>query len=411
MNRTVIAILLALVCLAGQAKKNVKDQKVPQLLNYPSADMSTLPLHGGEVVIKGHVVAEDAKNIDELNGSVYVLLRNYLVANEETILIDFKSDGTFSLNLQVPYPMFVEVYPLTDIYACPGDTLELTIDTTKPSWQDEGVSVSGTGISGEVSERYEQIRKAYYDKEETLSGRYEAAAGLQRCYLQKKDFRQAAEWGCLLYDTNDSIIAQRAFEETQRAKDSYIYYRDKEKEQALVQRDERIISISVMAGLALLSILMGLTAFYYYRRKALMEEIVSKDRELQERVRELRQREKINRELTQIALMNNTADDVENIIAQFRKAAVGQARLEEDSWKELMAAIETLYPGFHEAVQGRLQGQLREPLLRTICLMKIGMKPMEIAQVMDTKKQTAWNRVKRAEAACGDLISPSLSAL
>ncbi len=253
--------------------------------------------------------------------------------------------------------------------------------------------------------------KAYYDKEETLSGRYEAAAGLQRCYLQKKDFRQAAEWGCLLYDTNDSIIAQRAFEETQRAKDSYIYYRDKEKEQALVQRDERIIFVSVMAGLALLSILMGLTAFYYYRRKALMEEIVSKDRELQERVRELRQREKINRELTQIALMNNTADDVENIIAQFRKAAVGQARLEEDSWKELMAAIETLYPGFHEAVQGRLQGQLREPLLRTICLMKIGMKPMEIAQVMDTKKQTAWNRVKRAEAACGDLISPNLSAL
>ena len=164
MNRTIIAILLALVCLAGQAKKNVKDQKVPQLLNYPSADMNTLPLHGGEVVIKGHVVAEDAKNIDELNGSVYVLLRNYLVANEETILIDFKSDGTFSLNLQVPYPMFVEVYPLTDIYACPGDTLELTIDTTKPSWQDEGVSVSGTGISGEVSERYEQIRKAYFDK-------------------------------------------------------------------------------------------------------------------------------------------------------------------------------------------------------------------------------------------------------
>ena len=166
MNKgTIIAILLALICLAGQAKKNVKDQKVPQLLNYPSADMSTLPLHGGEVVIKGHVVAEDAKTIDELNGSVYVLLRNYLVANEETILIDFKSDGTFSLNLQVPYPMFVEVYPLTDIYACPGDTLELTIDTTKPSWQDEGVSVSGTGISGEVSERYEQIRKAYFDKD------------------------------------------------------------------------------------------------------------------------------------------------------------------------------------------------------------------------------------------------------
>ena len=56
-----------------------------------------------------------------------------------------------------------------------------------------------------------------------------------------------------------------------------------------------------------------------------------------------------------------------------------------------------------------MQGQLREPLLRTICLLKIGMKPMEIVQVMDTNMQTAWNRMKRAEAACGDLIFPSTS--
>jgi DNA-directed RNA polymerase specialized sigma24 family protein len=35
------------------------------------------------------------------------------------------------------------------------------------------------------------------------------------------------------------------------------------------------------------------------------------------------------------------------------------------------------------------------------------MKPMEIAQVMDAKKQTVWNRIKRAEVACGDLISVS----
>jgi hypothetical protein len=247
----------------------------------------------------------------------------------------------------------------------------------------------------------------YYNKEKTLSGRYEASAGLQRCYLRKGDFRQAAEWGCRLYDINDSIIAQRAFEETQRARDAYIYYRDREKEQAVVQRDERIKSISIMAGLALLCLLMGLAAFYYYRRKAFMEEIVGKDRELQERMRELRQREKINRELTQIALMNNAAENAENVIAQFRKAAVGQAKLDEDSWKELMAVIDALYPGFHETVQGRLQGQLREPLLRTICLLKIGMKPAQIVGIMDAKKQTVSNRIRRAEETCGDLISPS----
>ena len=251
--------------------------------------------------------------------------------------------------------------------------------------------------------------KAYYNKEKTLSGRYEASAGLQRCYMQKKDSSQAAQWGCRLYDTNDSIIAQRAFEETQRARDAYIYYRDKEKEQAIMQRDERIIFVSVITGLVLLSIVLGLLAFYNYRKKKFMEEIIGKDQELQERSRELKQRKKINRELTQIALMNKATDNAENVITHFRKAAVGQAKLEEGSWKELMTAIEALYPGFHERVQGRLKGQLHEPLLRTICLLKIGMSPTQIAQVMDAKKQTVWNRVKRAEETCGDLIAPPQS--
>ena len=246
--------------------------------------------------------------------------------------------------------------------------------------------------------------KTCYNKEKSITGRYEASAGLQRCYLRKGDTQQAAEWGCRLYDTNDSIIAQRAFEETQRARDTYIYYRDKEKERAIMLRDERIILVSVITGLALLSIVLGLLAFYNYRRKKFMEEIIGKDKELQENSLELKQRKKINRELTQIALMNNATENAQNVIAHFRKAAIGRARLEEDSWKDLMGAIEALYPGFQEAVQGRLQGNLREPLLRTICLLKIGMKPMEIAHVMDAKKQTVWNRIKRAEDTCGDIL-------
>ena len=44
---------------------------------------------------------------------------------------------------------------------------------------------------------------------------------------------------------------------------------------------------------------------------------------------------------------------------------------------------------------------------RTICLLKIGMKPAQIANVMDAKIQTVWNRVKRAEETCGDLLAVS----
>ena len=239
--------------------------------------------------------------------------------------------------------------------------------------------------------------KTYYNMAGNTSGRYEASAGLQRCYLQKKDDGQAALWGQQLYEANDSVIAQRNFEETQRARDTFVYYRDIEKEQAIIRRDERIIFFSVITGLVLLSIVLGMLAFYYYRRKKFMEQIVAGERELM-------QKKKMNRELTQIALMNNASDDAGDVIERFGKAAVGLATLEDNSWKDLMGAIETLYPGFLEAVQERLQGSMHEPLLRTICLLKIGMKPMQIANIMDAKKQTTWNRIKRAEAACGDLI-------
>lgn len=254
--------------------------------------------------------------------------------------------------------------------------------------------------------------KAYYNKAKTIAGRYEASAGLQRCYRQKRDFEQATEWGCCLYDTNDSIIYQRAFEETQRVKDSYVYYRNKEKEHDIMQRDERIIFISVTSCLALLSIALGLLLLYNHRKKKFMEEIIGRDRLLMEQSKELNQKKMINRELTQMALMSYSSANAENVIAHFRKVAVGQERLGENSWKDLMNAIETLYPGFLEAVEERLVGNLREPLLRTICLLKIGMKLAQIANVMDASRQTVWNRVKRAETTCGDLLSrpsPTLS--
>ena len=288
--------------------------------------------------------------------------------------------------------------------------------------------------------------KSYYDRTGLLSGRYEAAAGLQRCYRQKGDSGSAAEWGCRLYDTNDSIIAQRAFEQTQRARNEYVYHRDKEEEQAIVRRDERIILFSVMAGLALTSIIMGLTAFYYFRKKKFMDVIVGMDRKLRSSKEEIRQRSReleqkkqeidrlgsqldeaertiaesqirfehvlkdleqrtmVNKELTRIALLGNAEGGAEDVIDYFKMASQGQAVLKPSSWRELMAATEAIYPGFLEAVQGRMHGSIREPLLRTICLLKIGLKPVQIARVMDAKIQTVWNRVKRAEDICGDLL-------
>ena len=175
----------------------------------------------------------------------------------------------------------------------------------------------------------------------------------------------------------------------------YRYLRDKEAERAIVQRDECIIFFSVIAGLALQSIAIGLVAYFFFRKKRLIS-----DRE-----RLLEKKSKLNKELTRIALMNIATEKADGVIAYFHNIAAGRAKLTEASWKGLIATIETLYAGFLETIQEREDKPMHEPLLHTICLLKIGMKPAQIAKVMDAKIQTVWNRVKRAEEICGNMKS------
>ena len=173
MNKKIIfslLIVMLLIPISIEAKKKVKKEDVPQLLNYPSAEINEYRLHGGNVVVQGHlVVPENAKGekipqevLDQFNGRFTVIMRDYIVRKEKTSVIEFKSDGTFSLNVYVPYPMFVLVYPLETVYACPGDTINVTIDTTKQT-KEEGLKLDGTGLSGEVNKLYEKIRKTYCD--------------------------------------------------------------------------------------------------------------------------------------------------------------------------------------------------------------------------------------------------------
>ena len=154
-----------------EEKIKLKKGEVPQLQNYPSADMNTLPLHGGEVAIKGRIIPGGPEIAKQFEGRISALMRNYIAGTEKTTLFEIKEDGTFSLNLQVPYPMYLLVYPMAEVYACPGDTVDITIDITKPT-KEEGVTLDGTGLSGEVSKLTQKIRNTYCD----FSADYEPSA-------------------------------------------------------------------------------------------------------------------------------------------------------------------------------------------------------------------------------------------
>ena len=164
MKKAIITILLALVLVpvGMEAKKKVKKEEVPQLLNYPSADWGEYRMHGGEVVIKGHVIMDNPEIVKQLNNIVEVVMHDHIVRKEQTTPIKIENDGTFSLNLHVPYPKYVLVYPITSVYACPGDTVEITFDATKPMQKPgDNVTLSGKGVSAEVSRLFIPIMYKY----------------------------------------------------------------------------------------------------------------------------------------------------------------------------------------------------------------------------------------------------------
>ena len=164
MKKSIIAFLLALLIIpiGMEAKKKVKKEEVPQLLNYPSADWNEYRMHGGEMVIKGHVTADDSAKLKQLSNNVRIIMRDYIVRKEETIPFKVEEDGTFSLNIHVPYPMFILFYPLAGVYACPGDTVELTYDATKPMQRPgDNVTLSGKGVSAEASKLFFPLMYKY----------------------------------------------------------------------------------------------------------------------------------------------------------------------------------------------------------------------------------------------------------
>ncbi|UKK53971.1 redoxin domain-containing protein [Prevotella sp. E2-28] len=164
----IFVLLLAPLSIEAESKKKVKESEVPQMMNYPSAELSEFRLHGGNVVVQGHfVVPEEAKGekvpqevLDQINGRFTVIMRDYIVRKEKTSVIEFTPDGTFSMNVYVPYPMQLLIYPLRTVYGCPGDTITVAIDLTKKT-KEEAVTFDGTGLSGEVTRLMQVVDDKY----------------------------------------------------------------------------------------------------------------------------------------------------------------------------------------------------------------------------------------------------------
>ena len=278
-----------------------------------------------------------------------------------------------------------------------------------------------------------------YNTTNSIESKYDAARWLTRYYVAKGEYEKAAGYAIKFIDANEAVIDKRNFEHTTNANNFYQYRRDKEEEMAIMEKATRD-RFNLLLGISVSVIIMSVVALLHYHRKKQLLDIIlskeknirlakamvaSKDAELEKEKASIEQKEKElatlnatnskltnqleaaendfrmlvaqNRELTRLTLMNDIACDAKDIIEKVKRASEGKYHLSDDEWKELLGAIDKLYPEFTHEVQSKFK-RINEPLLRVCYLLKIGLTGPQIVNLTGYPRQTVWVRIKRIEA-------------
>ena len=278
-----------------------------------------------------------------------------------------------------------------------------------------------------------------YNTTKRIESKYDAARWLTRYYVAKGEYEKAADYAIKFIDANEAVINKRNYEHTTNANNFYQYRRDKEEEMYIMEKAARD-RFNLLLGISASVVILSVGALLYYRRKKLLLDIIlrkdekirlaramvaEKDAELEKEKRSIELKEKElttlnatnsrlteqletaendfrllvaqNLELTRLTLMNDIACDAKDIIEKVKKAAKGKYHLNEDEWKELLGAVDRLYPEFTMEIQSKFK-RINEPLLRVCYLLKIGLTGPQIVNLTDYPRQTVWVRIKRIEA-------------
>lgn len=268
-----------------------------------------------------------------------------------------------------------------------------------------------------------------------ISYRCDAASALMKCYTQKEYADSIAKYAILFAQFNDSVISDRKFEQARNADAEYRYQRNVEEETRILKRDETLRKRIFATILVSVITLLGGCAFYFYRRKRLLELILTKDKQIEdysaenlrkqaaldtaiknnetldiqlsELYQQIEKKRLQNDALLQLALMRKTEENASEVIEKFKKASVGQHPLTDDEWKELMAAIDNMYPTFKNVLQNKIS-RLTKPIIQTAYMMKAGMSNPQIANLMNIPRQTVWYRSNTIRKVLGEELQTDI---
>ena len=277
-----------------------------------------------------------------------------------------------------------------------------------------------------------------YNTTKRIESKYDAARWLTRYYIKKGDNNKAAEYAIKFIDANEAVIDKRNLEHTTNAKNFYQYKRDKEEEMAIMEKATKDRFYLLLGFTAFIFIILAITIHHYIQKKHMLYTILQKEKKikdtklfLQMKEKEIEEGKKLiiqkekdleliciaksklakqleeaendfkmliaqNRELTRLTIMNNISGDAKEIIEKVKKASKGKYHLNDEDWKELLGAIDNLYPEFTYEIQAKFK-RISEPVLRVCYLLKIGMSAPQVVNLTGYPRQTVFDRIKRIE--------------
>ena len=178
--KKLIAFISILTMFLGTSCTKVetisKEPMVPQMQNYPSATIGEYRLRGGNVVLRSNLInipeedegrkKEALKKMSQMFNSrgITAYLRNYITNTQSVRALTFDEECRLNITFDIPYPMFVYLSQIGEIYMCPGDTAYVNIDVTAKS-REELFKFDGTGLSGEVNRLMQKISPKYLNRD------------------------------------------------------------------------------------------------------------------------------------------------------------------------------------------------------------------------------------------------------
>ena len=273
-------------------------------------------------------------------------------------------------------------------------------------------------------------KKVYEDR--GLMSKYNGARILAELYYERNDYGNAAYYGKCFIEAERAYRKQLQHEQATNIRNEYQYNRDREEEAAAYKAASEargwwlwtLAATSVFIIAAILFLLLQRLRFANQERKRL-EEIIAKDRELEEKKvclaeksrelhaveEQLREKEELlsqkneqNSLLLKYAFSVNIKVHAEKIMEKFNQALSGKYELNEEDWRQFIAAMDELYPDFYKSLTQKLN-KPTEGMIRIGCLLKAGMTNPQIEKLMGYTPSTLWRKVKTLKDALGEDLS------